>query len=144
MKRFEAVALIIDMTNNALIPCQVMLLGHLLLHSLVRLHCLLIRLLRTASSAHALHCTHSFICSCTCYGGYELNALISFNFNPLCSGWSVSRQAREQSANMFKMKQCFATQNDWSRKPQMPTNTKCAMMKNSSFMVTSRFALHLC
>ena len=144
MKRFEAVVLAIDMTNNALIPCQVMLLGHLLLHSLVRLHCLLIRLLRTASSAHALHCTHSFICSCTCYGGYELNALISFSFNPLCSGRSVSRQAREQSAIMFKLKQCFATQYDWSRKPQMPTNTKCAMMKNSSFMVTSRFALHLC
>ena len=73
MKRFEAVVLAIDMTNNALIPCQVMLLGHLLLHSLVRLHCLLIRLLRTASSAHALHCAHCFICSCTCYGGYCFN-----------------------------------------------------------------------
>ena len=48
MKRFEAVVLAIDMTNNALLPCQVMLLGHLLLYSLVRLRCLLIRLLPTA------------------------------------------------------------------------------------------------
>ena len=48
MKRFEAVVLAIDMTNNALLPCQVMLLGHLLLYSLVCLRCLLIRLLPTA------------------------------------------------------------------------------------------------
>ena len=95
MKRFEAVVVAIDMTNNALIPCPVMLLGHLLLHSLVRLHCLLIRLLRTASSAHALHCTHSFICSSTCYGGYELNALISFSFNPL---WHVHRGKKKEGS----------------------------------------------
>ena len=76
MKHFGAVVLAIDMTNNALLPCQVMLLRHLLLNSLVCLHCLLIRLLRTGSSAHALHCAHSFICSYTCYGGYELDTLI--------------------------------------------------------------------
>ena len=52
MKRFEAVVLAIDMTNKALIPCQVMLLGHLL-HSLVRLHCLLIRLLCTSLARSA-------------------------------------------------------------------------------------------
>ena len=96
MKHFGAVVLAIDMTNSALLPCQVMLLRHLLLNSLVCLHCLLIRLLRTGSSAHALHCAHSFICSYTCYGGCELNTLISFSFNPLCSGRSESRQASDK------------------------------------------------
>ena len=62
-------------------------------HSLVCSHCSLIRLLRTARFARALHCAHSFARSLTRSRAHgkavfvtEMNALISYSFNPL---WDV-------------------------------------------------------
>ena len=72
-------------------------LGHSLLHSLVRSHRSLIRLLRTARFARALRCAHSFSRSLThslthsgAHGkevsGYGMNASIAYSFKPLCDG----------------------------------------------------------
>ena len=73
-------------------------LGHSLLHSLVRLHRSLVRLLRTARFARALRCAHSFARSLTHSGAhgkevfvYEMNASISYHLKPLCSAPSPFR-----------------------------------------------------
>ena len=57
--------------------------GHSLVRSLVRSHCSLIRLLRTARYARALRCAHSLAHGKDEYV-YKLNASISYHFNPLC------------------------------------------------------------
>ena len=68
-------------------------LSHSLLRLLVRSHRSLIRLLRSVRFARELRCAHSFPRSLThseAHGkeiyAYELNASISYIFNPLCSG----------------------------------------------------------
>ena len=69
-------------------------LGHLHLRLLVRSHCSVIRLLRTALSASALRCAYSLARSLTHYGAHgkevrvwvcdwEFYAWISYSFNPL-------------------------------------------------------------
>ena len=44
---------------------QTEVLGYLVVHSLIRSHCSLVRLLQTAQFARTLHCAHLFACSLT-------------------------------------------------------------------------------
>ena len=71
-------------------------------HSLVRSHRSLIRLLRTARFARTLRCAHSLTRS-RAHGKAvyvdELNASISYSFNPLCGGGGNGGRIGQESVS---------------------------------------------
>ena len=86
--------------------------GHLLVRSLVPSHRSLIRLLRTASFARVLRCAHSFaplrsfarsLTRSRAHGKevfvYEVNASISYSFNPLRMAWQRGQENERNNAS---------------------------------------------